>query len=78
MSIEAVAEFQAVVNANKDWQEEIRNLGADDDIVTYAKSKGIEFTNEEYNEFVEAHVNGELSEFEMELVAGGMGGKASG
>ena len=78
MSIEAVAEFQAVVNANKDWQEEIRNLGADDDIVTYANSKGIEFTNEEYNEFVEAHVNGELSEFEMELVTGGIGGKAGG
>ena len=78
MSVEAVVQFREAVNANEDWQEEIRNLGADDDIVTYAKSKGHEFTNEEYNEFVEGHVNGELSEFEMELVAGGIAGKASG
>ena len=60
------------MNANEDWQEEIRNLGADDDIVSYAKSKGHEFTEEEFNECVESEsANGELSEFEMEMVTGG-------
>ena len=43
-------------------------------IVSYAKSKGYEFTDEEYTDFVENDC-GELSEFETELVAGGMGGK---
>ena len=65
-----VEEFREAVNANEDWQEEVRNFGADDNIVNYASGKGYEFTNDEYSEYVE-NLGDELSLFEMELVAGG-------
>ena len=71
MSIEAVAQFREAVNANEDWQEEIRNFGEEGNMVDFANGKGHAFTSEEYNEYVGSNVEGELSEFEMELVAGG-------
>jgi len=66
-----VEEFREAVNANEEWQEEVRNFGDEDNIVNYASGKGYEFTNDEYSEYVEENASGELSEFEMELVAGG-------
>ena len=66
-----VEEFREAINANEDWQEEVRNFGDDDNIVNYASGKGYEFTNDEYSEYVEENASGQLSEFEMELVAGG-------
>ena len=66
-----VEEFREAVNANEDWQEEVRNFGADDNIVNYASGKGYEFTNDEYSEYVENKSSGKLSEFETELVVGG-------
>ena len=71
-----VEEFREAVNANEEWQEEVRNFGADDNIVSYASGKGYEFTQDEYSEYVENDTSGELSEFEMELVAGGQKGAA--
>ena len=65
-----VEEFREAVNANEDWQEEVRNFGADDNVVSYASGKGYEFTQVEYSEYVE-NLGDELSLFEMELVAGG-------
>ena len=73
-----VEEFREAVNANEDWQEEVRNFGADDNIVSYASGKGYEFTQDEYSEYVENDTSGELSEFEMELVAGGYRGGGGG
>ena len=69
-----VEEFREAINANEEWQEEVRNFGDDDNIVNYASGKGYEFTNDEYSEYVENNTSGELSEFEMELVAGGVSG----
>jgi len=66
-----VEELREAINANEDWQEEVRNFGSDDDIVSYASGKGYEFTNDEYSEYIENDTSGELSDFEMELVAGG-------
>ena len=66
-----VEEFREAINANEDWQEEVRNFGDDDNIVNYASGKGYEFTNDEYSEYVEENASGELSEFETELVSGG-------
>ena len=66
-----VEDFREAVNANEDWQEEVRNFGDDDNIVNYASGKGYEFTENEYSEYMENEISGELSEFEMELVAGG-------
>ena len=65
-----VEEFREAINGNEDWQEEVKNFGADDNIVNYASGKGYEFTNDEYSEYVE-NLGDELSLFEMELVAGG-------
>ena len=67
-----VEEFREAINANEEWQEEVRNFGDDDNIVKYASGKGYEFTEDEYSEYVENDTSGELSEFEMELVAGGV------
>ena len=67
-----VEDFREAINANEDWQEEVRNFGADDTIVNYAKDKGYEFTEDEYSKYVENDTSGELSDFEMELVAGGI------
>ena len=72
-----VEEFREAINANEDWQEEVRNFGSDDDIVSYASGKGYEFTNDEYSEYMENNISGELSLFETELVAGGQGGRAT-
>ena len=66
-----VEEFREAINTNEDWQEEVRNFGADDNIVNYVSGKGYEFTNDEYSEYVENEIGDELSEFEMELVSGG-------
>ena len=71
MSNEAVVQFWDAVNANGEWQEEIRNFGADDNMVDYAQGKGHAFSVEEFNQYVEEHAEGELSPFEQELVAGG-------
>ena len=67
-----IDEFRKAINTNEDWQEEVRNFGDDDNIVNYASGKGYEFTNDEYSEYVENDTSGELSDFEMELVAGGI------
>ena len=71
-----VEEFREAVNANEEWQEEVRNFGADDNIVSYASGKGYEFTQDEYSEYVENNTSGELSLFETQLVSGG-GSKGS-
>ena len=71
LNMSIVQEFREAINANEEWQEEVRNFGDDDNIVKYASGKGYEFTANEYGEYVENNISGELSEFEMELVAGG-------
>ena len=72
-----VEEFREAINANEEWQEEVRNFGDDDNIVKYASSKGYEFTNDEYGEYVENNTSGELSLFETQLVSGGGSKKGS-
>ena len=72
MSVEVVVQFREAVNANGDWQEKIRNFGSDDTLVSFAKGKGYEFSQEEYDGYVDGNDGAELSEWEMELVAGGM------
>ena len=71
-----VEDFREAVNANEDWQEEVRNFGDDDNIVSYASSKGYEFTENEYSEYVENEISGELSLFETEMVSGGRSQKS--
>ena len=66
-----VEEFREAINANEDWQEEVRNFGAEDSVVTFANDKGYEFTEDEYSEYMENNISGELSLFETEMVSGG-------
>ena len=70
LNMSIVQEFREAINANEEWQEEVRNFGDDDNIVKYASGKGYDFTDEEYSEYLE-NLGDELSLFEMELVAGG-------
>ena len=71
MSLDTISKFREAINENEDWQEEIRNFGSDDSIISYASNKGYEFTEDEFTEYVENNASGELSLFEMELVSGG-------
>ena len=71
MSKEAMEQFREAINGNKEWQEEVRNFGENDDMVSYAKGKGYEFSTEEYKEYREKDMVEELSDFELESVAGG-------
>jgi predicted ribosomally synthesized peptide with nif11-like leader len=73
MSKEAMEQFREAINGNKEWQEEVRNFGENDDMVSYAKGKGYEFSTEEYKEYREKDMVEELSDFELESVAGGKG-----
>ncbi|SVE55170.1 uncharacterized protein METZ01_LOCUS508024, partial [marine metagenome] len=66
-----VEEFREAINANEDWQEEVRNFGDDDNIVNYANGKGFDFTEDEYSEYLKNNTSGELSDFENEMVTGG-------
>ena len=75
MSKEAINQFREAINDNEEWQEEVKNFGDDDSMATYASGKGYEFTQEEYIEYTENSVNGELSLFEMEMVVGGRASK---
>ena len=71
-----VEEFREAINANEEWQEEVRNFGADDSVVTFASGKGYEFTEDEYSEYMENNISGELSLFETEMVSGGRSQKS--
>tara|TARA_B100000315_G_scaffold43793_1_gene38742 strand:- start:2884 stop:3189 length:306 start_codon:yes stop_codon:yes gene_type:complete len=75
MSKEAMEQFREAINGNKEWQEEVRNFGENDDMVSYAKGKGYEFSTEDYKEYRENEMVEELSDFELESIAGGKGVK---
>ena len=71
-----IDEFRKAINTNEDWQEEVRNFGDDDNIVNFASGKGYEFTENEYSEYMENNISGELSLFETEMVRGGRSRKS--
>ena len=45
-----VEEFRTAINENTEWQEEVRNFGADDNVVKFANDKGYDFTEDELPE----------------------------
>ncbi|MDF1662877.1 MAG: Nif11-like leader peptide family RiPP precursor [Planctomycetota bacterium] len=71
MTIEAATKFRAHVDANQDLQDSIRDQMADGNLnlINIGKEHGFEFTDEELKEITD---QGELSDFELELVSGGI------
>ena len=72
MSKETVLQFRQAVNANEQLQDAIRNAGASLDVVAFAREQGYAFTEEELQSVTE-EAEDALTDFELEMVAGGGG-----
>lgn len=76
MSKQHVSEFRALMAADPALAEQLREVtpgpyaagGGTGALIRVARARGFEFTEEELNEVVS---EGELSELELDLVAGG-------
>ena len=68
---ERVQAFRDAVNASPELQAKV--TAEDADWVEIAQAAGHEITAEEVQAYMTAHENDELSEFELEAVAGGYG-----
>ena len=77
MRKEAVVRFWRVANSDEELREKIKDLTLDEEVVTFAKTQGYEFTEADIrvvSESVSAAVadsEAELSEDQLEKVAGG-------
>jgi predicted ribosomally synthesized peptide with nif11-like leader len=69
MSKEAVLKFREQVNCDRAIQGEIRNAESID-LVAIAQARGFEFSAEDLHAVADEN-GGELSDFELEMVAGG-------
>ena len=72
MSTEAVLRFRQAVTEDEELQDEIRATAAGGglDLTVVGARHGFEFTAAELNE-VAKEIGGELTDFELEMVAGG-------
>ena len=70
MSIENIRAFREAANSSEKLQQRIL---AGDDLVALARSEGYEFSQKELQRYDELESDGELSEFELEIVSGGEG-----
>ncbi len=77
MSKEAAEEFRNKVNSAPELQDKLRAAVQSDDpfaaAVAIGAEQGLSFTSEEIQEAMTAAAEGELSDFELEAVAGGKG-----
>ena len=76
MSTERAVEFIAETAQNSSLQERLQQVKTPEDILQIAREQGYEFTAEEMNlatQAVEEVASGELSDEELESVAGGFG-----
>ena len=70
MSKQSVQAFRAAVAADPALAEQVKGTGGDPAaLLALAQARGFEFTREEADEVLN---EGELSELELELVAGGI------
>ena len=71
MSIEAVKEFYELLQSDETLQERVKAADDSATVVQIASEKGYEFTEQELERAMqEAIVEGELSQEELEAVAG--------
>ena len=75
MSKQQVNDFRAATAADPALAEQVRaTAGEPEALLALARARGFDFTRAEADEVL---AEGELSELELELVAGGCGGGAS-
>lgn len=70
MSMDAAKKFRAHVDANEELQDSIRDQMSEGslNLINIGKEHGFEFSDAELKEITD---QGELSDFELELVSGG-------
>ena len=73
MSIDQANAFRTFVNENESVQEQIKGAGSEESfsLVALAAEHGYTFTAEEAQSAWDAAQEGELSDFELEVVSGG-------
>ena len=73
MSIDQANAFRTFVNENESVQEQIKGAASDDSfsLVALAAEHGYTFTAEDAQSAWDAAQEGELSDFELEVVSGG-------
>ena len=69
--MDQIDNFRKAVNDDESMQEELMAEGIDLNVPEFAATKGFNFTEEEYATYLDSNVDGELSEFEASMVAGG-------
>jgi predicted ribosomally synthesized peptide with nif11-like leader len=75
MSAEEIKRFNTDVNQDEALKEAVKNVGTNvEDLIALAKSKGYDFTADELQAL--AGKQGELSEEQLDSVAGGGGAAA--
>ena len=72
--MDQIDNFRKAVNDDESMQEELVAMGVDLNVPEFAATKGFNFTEEEYATYLDSNINGELSEFEASMVAGGNNG----
>lgn len=72
MSVEEIKRFQQNLKDDKDLQKKLVDVGSDiDKIVEFAKSNGYDFSKSEIDALSNRKKSGELSDDDLEKVAGG-------
>ena len=75
MSKESALAFRDAVGTDAAIQKQFGEMKSHDDLVALGKSNGFDFTVDECKDVIQAIHSGEteLNDFELEMVAGGMG-----
>ena len=71
--MDQIDNFRKAVNDDESMQEELMALGSELNVPKFAATKGFNFTEEEYQTYLYLNINGELSDFEDSMGAGGTG-----
>lgn len=71
MSTESVSQFLSVVSSDSALKEKLAAITDSVNFIQIAEDSGYSFTLEDLQAYIAQHNNGELSEDELEAVAGG-------
>lgn len=71
MSIESISQFLSMVSADSALKEKLAAITDSVNFIQIAEDSGYNFTLEDLQAYIAQHNNGELSEDELEAVAGG-------
>ena len=71
MTVQSAAEFLAKVGEDQDLAAQIKDINTAEEFIHFAKTQGYEFTQSDVEEVESAMESDELSEDQLEAVAGG-------